>query len=200
MSNPINTPAKTATTVSPAEMAAAAGTKAANNTVEVKTEQVKPVAPTAVVLTTAETDSQNIIQFKKLLDKFVEVRNGTRDIQRVNNRDIRFAERSIMAFRNIVNFTLLNQNDIKVLNLLRQFFVQHREGILSGENGMQGMDVISSEVEQNRISIVWALMYELTSPNRTRSTFDLEHAAKVCTNQQCPNPNGFVQYVASRLK
>lgn len=196
----MSNPTKQATTVSPKEMAAVAGTKAASVTVDVKTEQPNPVAPAAVVLTTAETDSQNVIQFKKLLDKFVEVRNGTRDTQRVNNRDVRFAERSIMAFRNIVNFALQNQNDIKVLNLLRQFFVQHREGILSGENGMQGMDVISSEVEQNRISIVWALMYELTSPNRTRSTFDLEHAAKVCTNANCSNPNGFIQYVASRLK
>lgn len=199
MSDQTTNNSKTATTVSPAQMAAAAGVNAASNTVEVKTETAKAAAA-PVVLSTPDKSSPNLEQLKKLLDKFMDVRQGTRDTLRINNRDVRFAERSIMAFRNIVNFVLLNQNDVQMLNLLRQFFVQHRDGILSGENGLQGMDVVTSEVEQNRLGIVWALMYELTSPNRTRSTFDLEHAAKVCTNAACANPNGFVQYVSSRLK
>ena len=189
---------------SPAEMAAAAASNvevSSGSSTDTSTSSTSAQASAAVKLATAsESTTASLTRFKALADAFIAIRSGSKETVRENGKDVLFAERSIRALSSLFRFVWDNQNDNQILNECRKLFIAHRDGYLSGEQGLQGMNYVSSGIEQNRLSIMYMLMYELTNPNRSLKTFDLDHASKVCQNPNCSIPNGFVLYVSSRIR
>ena len=189
---------------SPAEMAAAAASNvevSTGSSTDTTSSSTSAQTSAAVKLASAaDTVTTSVTRFKALADQFITVRSGSRETVRENGKDITFAERSIRALGSMFRFVWENQNDNLVLNECRKLFIAHRDGYLSGEQGLQGMNYVNSGIEQNRLSIMYMLMYELTNPNRTLKQFDLDHASKVCQNPNCSIPNGFVLYVSSRIR
>ena len=187
--------AKTATDSTTTDATNKAATKASGTASDTSS---KP----AVILTTAaqqSTASTSVTQVQALCDQFLKVRNGNKLTQLVSGQEETYAHRSIKALGNLLNYIWANQNDIQVIETFRKFMVANRNGQLSCENALQGMNYVNSEMLRNRYSLMYMLMFELTNPTRTRTSYDYINASKACNNPACANPNGYVVYVQSRM-
>jgi hypothetical protein len=193
-----------ATQVTPAAMAAAAS-ETTNTATPTQARVVTAAKPATTVTTptqaTTSTASPLMSQFKNLCDTFVTIKNGDKTPRMNGTKTVTYAERSLKAFRSLMNFVWAHQDNLEILNGLRQFFVTHRDGILSHSQAMPQIGtLISSETERSRLEYMWLLMFELTNKNRSRSVYEFELANQVIRNPQCSPDNGFIQYVASRMR
>lgn len=186
------------TQVSPVAMAAAASDVAT-------VSQAKVIKPAVAATTQAQAStpvlSQEMQQFKTLCENFVKVKTGSKTNTVDGPKVTTYAERGLKAFRNLMNFVWAHQGSLDVLNGLRQFFVVHRDTILSHSQAMPQIGtLITSETERSRLEFMWLLMYELTNKARTRNTYEFELASRFIRNPNCNPENGFVQYVSSRMR
>lgn len=192
------------TQVSPATMATAAITSSSDQGATTNQARiVKPAvaATTQTQMTTSTSLSQEMQQFKSLCEAFVRIKNGPKTNSVDGPKVTTYAERGLKAFRSLMNFVWAHQGSLEVLNGLRQFFVLHRDTILSHSQAMPQIGtLISSETERSRLEFMWLLMYELTNKSRTRNDYEFELASRFIRNPNCNPENGFVQYVSSRMR
>lgn len=193
-------------TMSPADMTAVV--KPEQETPKLMETSTAAPEKTAEVLTmtaaTKSVASPEVANLEKLCDVFIKIKSGGTVTKKINSNAIMrgssYSELAIKAFSRIINYVWNNQDNIKVLNAFRQFFVKYRDSYLSDTEAMTGINLITNPHMRNRISIMYMYMYELTNPNRTRIAFDYTRAASYCNNEKCRTPNGFIQYVASRMR
>ena len=161
-----------------------------------------PSPQKAAVIMKGATKNVNplVQQFNTLCNNFLAVKTGEKLPKKVGTEIKTYAQRSIAALAKIMNFIWAHQDDLEVLNAYRKFMYENYNGYMSTTEALQGMNFIKSEAERNRYSIMYLLMYELINPTRTRVNYDYDRATRICQNPKCPNPNGLVQYVASRMR
>ena len=144
--------------------------------------------------------SPYLSQFNTLCNNFIAVKTGEKLPKKVGTEIKTYAQRSIEALSKIMNFIWAHQDDLEVLNAYRKFMYDNYNTYMSTTEALQGMNFVKSENERNRYSIMYMLMYELINPTRTRINYDYDRATRICQNPNCPNPNGLVQYVSSRMR
>lgn len=182
--------------VAPTDMAAAA-----EKATETSGIDLAPQTRAAVIISQPkETKSANVIAFEKLCDAFLAVKTGDKAEKKVNGRILKYAQRSIQAFGRMMNFIWAHQDEQAVLHAYQKFMAQNNTGYMSATEAMQGMNYVNSEVERNRYSFMYMLMYELVNPTRSRIEYDYTRVAKYLTNPNLTNPNGFIQYVSARMR
>lgn len=165
-----------------------------------KEEHNTKVAKTLIMSTHQTSEPQSVTQFKAIFKTYLDVRNGSKEVRMVRGQEQTYAQRSINAFGNLINFIYNNQDDLAVLEMFRKTMVQYRNNELSCENALQGMNYITSQMLRNRFSIMYILMFELTNPTRTRTDWDWQFASSVCNNPNKQSTNAYVSYIESRMR
>lgn len=183
--------------VAPTDMAAAAATQGATQQNETT---VAAARPAAIIATPTQTKSANVQQFERLCQAYLDNKTGSKEPRNINGQERTYAHRSILAFGSIINFVWAHQDDNQVLMAYRRFMAEHYTDYLSATEALQGMNFVKSEIERDRYSIMYMLMYEIVNASRSRVDYNYERATKVCQNPNCPIPNGFVQFIASRMR
>ena len=185
--------------MSATEAAAVASEQNTQSTSQTKVEQARPA--TILSSPTNTQGSANVQVFTDLLNAFVNVQSSNdHSTKIVNGRKTSWAERSVTAFSNMMNFVWKNQNDPELLNACRKAFVTYRNSCLSCECAMAGFNYVKSQALRNRLSVMHMLMFELTNTNRFRVDYDYDFAVSSTQNPACSEPNGFVQYCAARMR
>lgn len=152
------------------------------------TDKANIIKP-AVKINTVKTnpDSTALTQLNQLIDTWVKA---------WENKDKPSITRS---FKGMINHVLKHQDDKSVLDAWRKLFIKYRDSYLRPDQALVGIFKMT-ELEANRIALAFELMSELVNPNRDRTIFDMQYAAKILNNPKCRIPNGYVAYVAERLR
>lgn len=164
---------------------------AANTT----TTKPQPAQSTSQILSvnagrkTAEPVSSNLVQFNQLVGLWLRA-NDTSDALKIAT-----------SFKNLVDYVLLHQDDVSLLDAWRKLFIKHKDDYLHPEKALRGIDkVTTSEAIRNKISVAYIFMFELVNPKRSRSTYNADFASQVLSNPKCRTPNGYVAYIVERLR
>lgn len=195
--------------ISPADLAKSQDNQnVADNQIEIKATPtiqrsvpLEQPSPAVTLMNPVQNEKTlTIQQVLELGEQFIRVREGSKTVQLVRGRESTYAERSIKALSKLLAFVWNHQGEVHVIDAFRKFMVKHRGKHLACENALQGINLITSEMERGRYSIMYMLMYELTNPDRLRNDYDFSHAEKVCRNDNCNPPNGYIQFISSRLR
>lgn len=186
-------------TLTPTEMKNAA-TAATTTTATSTTGSDKASATVVQKTTPTVTRDPDVEQFNKLCDAFIAVKQGSKEPAKINGKIVSYTKRSISALGKIINFIWLHQDNTRVLTAYRTFMSKYYNTYLSDTEALQGINHLNSSIERDRISIMYMLMYEVVNPKREKLNYDYTRAGKICANPNNVNPNGFIQFIASRMK
>lgn len=103
------------------------------------------------------------------------------------------------TFKSMIDHVLKYQDDKSVMDAWRKLFIKYRTTYLAPDKAMVGIYNMT-EAESNKMAIAYTLMSELVNPDRTRKDYDIQYAASVLNNPKCRVPNGYVAYIAERMR